>query len=60
MTPVSPPPPDDPQSRLAAKQYADILAFVLSANKIPAGAAPLAAEKDALAGIVYTSQRPKF
>jgi hypothetical protein len=32
----------------------------LSVNKIPAGANPLAADKDALAGIVYTSQKPKF
>ena len=42
------------------RQYANILAFLLSANKIPVGAAPLAGDKDALAGIVYTSQRPKF
>ena len=53
-------PPDDPQSRLAPKQYADILAFVLSANKIPAGTGPLVSDKDTLAGILYTSQRPKF
>ena len=53
-------PPDDPQARLAAKQYADILAFLLSANKIPAGSGPLVGDKDALAGILYTSQRPKF
>jgi len=53
-------PPDDPQARLAGKQYADILAYLLSANKIPAGAGTLTADKDALAGIVYTSQKPKF
>ena len=53
-------PPDDPQARLAAKQYADIMAFVLATNKIPAGSGPLIGDKDALSGIVYTSQRPKF
>ena len=52
-------PPDDPQSRLTAKQYADILAFLLSANKIPAGASLLVSDTDTLAGILYTSQRPK-
>lgn len=53
-------PPDDPAARLTAKQYIEILAFLLSSNNIPAGQAPLAADKDALAAITYTSQRPKF
>jgi mono/diheme cytochrome c family protein len=53
-------PPDDPQSRLAGKEYADILAYLLRANKIPAGTVALTSDKDALAGLVYTSQRPKF
>jgi mono/diheme cytochrome c family protein len=52
-------PPDDPAARLTAQKYIDILAFLLSANKVPAGAAPLVADKDALAAIIYTS-RPKF
>ena len=52
-------PPDDPAARLAAKQYADILAFLLSANNIPAGTTALVADKDALAAIKYNSQRPK-
>ena len=52
-------PPDDPAARLAPKQYADILAFLLSVNNIPAGTTALVADKDALAAIKYNSQRPK-
>jgi len=52
-------PPDDPAARLAPKQYADLLAFRLSANSIPAGTTALVADKDALAAIKYNSQRPK-
>src|SRR4029453_7049329 len=52
-------PPDDPAARLAPKQYVDILAFLLSANNVPAGTEPLVGDKDALAAIKYTSQRPK-
>ena len=52
-------PPDDPAARLAPKQYADLLAFLLSANSIPAGTTALVADKDALAAIKYNSQRPK-
>jgi mono/diheme cytochrome c family protein len=53
-------PPDDPSARLTARQYVDVLAFLLSANDVPAGPDALAADKDALAEITYTSQRPKF
>src|SRR4030095_2868079 len=53
-------PPDDPAARLEPKQYIDILAFLLSANNVPAGSQPLIVDKDALAAITYTSQRPKF
>ena len=53
-------PPDDPSARLTARQYVDIVAFVLSANDVPAGTVRLAADKDVLAEITYTSQRPKF
>ena len=53
-------PPDDPAARLAPTQYIDLLAFVLSANNVPAGTAPLVVDKDVLAAIKYTSQRPKF
>ena len=52
-------PPDDPASRPSAKEYGDILAFLLSANRIPAGTTPLAGDKAVLAGIIYTSQKPK-
>ena len=52
-------PPDDPAARLAPKQYADLLAFLLNANNIPAGTTALVADKDALAAIKYNSQRPK-
>jgi mono/diheme cytochrome c family protein len=52
-------PPDDPAARLTPQKYIDVLAFVLSVNDVPAGAAKLAADKDALADITYTSQRPK-
>jgi mono/diheme cytochrome c family protein len=53
-------PPDDPAARLEPKQYIDILAFLLSANNVSAGSEPLMVDKDALAAITYTSQRPKF
>jgi cytochrome c5 len=52
-------PPDDPAARLAPKQSIDVLAFLLSVNTIPAGTKALVADKDALAAIKYTSQRPK-
>ena len=52
-------PPDDPAARLTPQKYADVLAFLLSANDLPAGTATLDPDKDALAAIIYTSQRPK-
>jgi cytochrome c len=52
-------PPDDPAARLAPKQSIDVLAFLLSANNIPAGKNALVADKDALAAITYHSQKPK-
>ena len=52
-------PPDDPAARLTSQKYVDILAFLLSANDVPAGTAKLEADRDVLAGITYTSQRPK-
>ena len=53
-------PPDNPAARLAPKQYADVLAFLLSANEIPAGSEPLAEDKDVLATITYTSRPRAF
>ena len=52
-------PPADPAARLQPNQYVDILAFLLSANDVPAGSQPLVSDKDVLAGIIYTS-RPQF
>ena len=51
--------PPDPAARPAPKQNVDVLAFLLSANKIPAGTDALVPDKGALAAIKYTSQRPK-
>jgi mono/diheme cytochrome c family protein len=52
-------PPDDPNARLTPQKSADVIAFLLSANDVPAGAAKLEPDKDVLAGITYSSQRPK-
>ena len=52
-------PPDDPGARLTSQKNADVLAFLLSANDVPAGTTRLEPDKVALAGITYTSQRPK-
>src|SRR5204863_6306403 len=49
-------PPDNPAARLQPNQYADILAFLLSANDVPAGSQPLVSDKDVLAAIKYTSR----
>lgn len=51
-------PPKEPKS-LTEKQYADILAFLLSANEFPAGPDPLVFDRSALADITITSVRPK-
>jgi S-disulfanyl-L-cysteine oxidoreductase SoxD len=53
-------PPAKPEARLTSQQYIDVLAFLLSANEIPAGTMPLDTEKKVLADITYTSQRPRF
>ena len=52
-------PPGDPAKHLQPNQYVDILAFLLSANDVPAGSRPLVSDKDVLAAIKYTS-RPQF
>ena len=46
-------PPDDPNKRLSDQQYIDVLAFLLSANKIPAGTAAL--DGNGLAQITFLS-----
>jgi hypothetical protein len=52
-------PPGDPGKRLQPNECADVLAFLLSANDVPAGSQALVSDKDALAAIKYTS-RPQF
>ena len=51
-------PPEKPKS-LTPHQYVDLLAYLLSANRFPAGPRPLELDRSALAGIVITSIRPK-
>lgn len=46
-------PPDDPNKRLSDQQNVDVLAFLLSANKIPAGTAALDADRNGLAQITF-------
>ena len=50
-------PPDDPNKRLSDQQNVDVLAFLLSANKIPAGTAALAADKNGLAQITFLARK---
>jgi mono/diheme cytochrome c family protein len=52
-------PPDDPNKRLSDQQYVDVLAFLLSANKIPAGTATLGADRNSLAQITFLATKPK-
>lgn len=52
-------PPANPAARLQPNQYVDVLAYLLSANDVPAGPQPLVSDKDVLATIKYTS-RPQF
>jgi hypothetical protein len=53
-------PPDDPNKRLSDQQNVDVLAFLLSSNKIPAGAAALAADRNGLAQITFLATKPKY
>ena len=50
--------PLDKPGTLSRQQTADVLAFMLSLSKIPAGATPLPAEAGALAQIKYLSYPP--
>lgn len=52
-------PPDDPNKRLSDQQNIDVLAFLLSANKIPAGTTPLAVDRNGLAQITFLATKPK-
>ena len=53
-------PPDDPNKRLSDQQNVDVLAFLLSANKIPAGTVPLDADRNGLAQITFLATKPKI
>jgi mono/diheme cytochrome c family protein len=49
-------PPDDFNKRLSDQQNIDVLAFLLSANKIPAGPAALVADRNGLAQITFLAK----
>jgi S-disulfanyl-L-cysteine oxidoreductase SoxD len=49
-------PPDDPNKRLSDQQNVDVLAFLLSANKVPAGTSALSANKKDLDQITYLAK----
>jgi len=51
-------PPDNPKS-LSAKQYTQVMAYVLSANEFPAGKTALPEDRSALAGIQIVGSRPQ-
>lgn len=51
-------PPDAPES-LSTKQYADVVAFLLSANEFPAGTTALPDERGPLGDIEITFTPPK-
>jgi mono/diheme cytochrome c family protein len=53
-------PPDDPNKRLSDQQNVDLLAFLLSANKIPAGTVALDADRNGLAQITFLATKPKY
>ena len=50
--------PLDRPSSLSPQAYRDIIAFVLEANKFPAGQEELAAEPEALRGVLITTRKP--
>jgi len=51
-------PPARPKS-LTGQQYADVLAYMLSASEIPAGSTQLEADRRALAQIIFSRARPQ-
>jgi mono/diheme cytochrome c family protein len=50
-------PPDEPKT-LTAKDYVDVLAFLLSASEMPAGSAPLPTDRTLLAEITFERAKP--
>ena len=49
--------PQDKPGSMSRQQVADLLAFILRANKFPAGKEELARQTDLLNPIVFTSER---
>jgi S-disulfanyl-L-cysteine oxidoreductase SoxD len=50
--------PSDRPNSLSAQRYRDIVAFILQANKFPAGEKELDADLDALKQVLITTKRP--
>jgi mono/diheme cytochrome c family protein len=50
--------PSDRPNSLSAQRYRDIVAFLLQANKFPAGEKELDADLDALKQVLITTKRP--
>jgi hypothetical protein len=50
--------PDDDPGSLTGQQYADLLAYVFSLNKFPAGTTELATNTEPLKQIRFTAQKP--
>jgi mono/diheme cytochrome c family protein len=50
-------PPDDPNKRLSDQQNLDVLAFLLSASRIPAGTSAL--DRNGLEQITFLATKPK-
>jgi mono/diheme cytochrome c family protein len=50
-------PPDNPKS-LTAKQYTEVVAYILNANEFPAGKTALPEDRSVLAGIQVLGTRP--
>lgn len=51
--------PDDDPGTLSPQQSADLVAFILSFNKFPAGNAELPAVNESLAGIRFDAKKPE-
>ncbi|MBV9745985.1 MAG: cytochrome c, partial [Acidobacteriia bacterium] len=50
--------PTDRPGRLSREQIADVLAYILRANRFPAGASALPASADELRGIRFLARNP--
>jgi mono/diheme cytochrome c family protein len=50
-------PPDKPKT-LTAREYVDVLAFLLSASEFPKGSIPLPADRSMLSDIVFERAKP--